>query len=90
MSLVGPRPEDPFFVDLSDPLHRRVFTAKPGITGLAQLEFHAEASLLTGPDFERLYREEILPAKLQLDAEYLEHCTAWLDLRISPGRSARS
>jgi len=82
MSLVGPRPEDPAFVDLENPLHRRVFMAKPGITGLAQLEFRAEAALLTGPGFERLYRQEILPAKLQLDAEYLEHRTTWLDLRI--------
>jgi len=82
MSLVGPRPEDPIFVDLSDPLHRRVFMAKPGITGLAQLEFRAEINLMTGPDYERLYREEILPAKLRLDAEYLEHRTTWLDLRI--------
>ena len=37
LSLVGPRPEDPAYVDLSDPLHQRVFTARPGITGLAQL-----------------------------------------------------
>ena len=82
MSLVGPRPEDPRFVDLADPLHRRVFSAKPGITGPAQLQFRNEAGLLIGPDFERHYREEILPAKLQLDADYLEHRSAWLDLRI--------
>ena len=82
MSLVGPRPEDPAFVDMSDPLHRRVFTAKPGITGLAQLQFHDEAALLLGTDPERRYREEILPAKLLLDAEYLDHRTNWLDLQI--------
>lgn len=82
MSLVGPRPEDPVFVDLADPLHRRVFTARPGITGLAQLAFHDEASLLGGPDAERRYREEILPAKLRLDAEYLDTRSTLLDLRI--------
>lgn len=82
LSLVGPRPEDPDYVDLSNPLHRRVFCAKPGITGLAQLEFHNEAELLVGPDAERRYREEILPAKLQLDAEYLDNQTTLLDLRI--------
>ena len=53
MSLVGPRPEDPAYVDLADPLHRRVFSAKPGITGLAQLEYHDEADLLAGPDADR-------------------------------------
>jgi lipopolysaccharide/colanic/teichoic acid biosynthesis glycosyltransferase len=82
MSLVGPRPEDPRFVDLSDPHHRRVFMARPGITGLAQLRYRDEALLLTGPDFERRYREEILPAKLLLDAEYLEMRSMWVDLRI--------
>ena len=82
MSMVGPRPEDPTYVDLSDPLHRRVFSARPGITGLAQLAFHGEAERLVGPDAERRYREEILPAKLRLDASYLEHRTTLLDLRI--------
>ncbi|MBA2445695.1 MAG: sugar transferase [Nocardioidaceae bacterium] len=82
MSLVGPRPEDPAFVDLSDPLHRRVFTAKPGMTGLAQLEFHDEADRLAGDDAEQRYREEILPEKLALDAEYLDHRTTLLDLQI--------
>ena len=82
MSLVGPRPEDPAYVDMSIPLHRRVFTARPGITGLAQLEFHGEAVLLTGPHADQRYRDEILPAKLKLDAEYLERQTTLLDLEI--------
>ncbi len=82
MSLVGPRPENPFYVDLGDPLHRHVFGAKPGITGLAQLAYHDEADLLVGPDAERLYRDHILPAKLKLDAEYLGSRTTLLDLQI--------
>jgi lipopolysaccharide/colanic/teichoic acid biosynthesis glycosyltransferase len=82
MSLVGPRPEDPAYVDLSDPLHRQVFSAKPGMTGLAQLEFHDEARYLVGADAERRYREEILPAKLRLDAEYLARRSTLLDLEI--------
>jgi lipopolysaccharide/colanic/teichoic acid biosynthesis glycosyltransferase len=82
MSLVGPRPEDPAYVDLSNPLHRRVFSAKPGITGLAQIEYRDEASQLVGPDAERRYREEILPAKLSLDAEYLGRRTTLLDIQI--------
>ena len=82
MSLVGPRPEDPLFVEWSDPLHRRVFSARPGITGLAQLAFHDEAERLVGPDAERSYRDEILPAKLRLDATYLDRRTTLLDLKI--------
>lgn len=82
MSMVGPRPEDPAYVDLSNPDHRLVFTARPGITGLAQLAFHDEARLLSGPDAERSYREEVLPAKLRLDIEYLDRRTIWLDVKI--------
>lgn len=82
MSLVGPRPEDPAYVDWSNPVHRRVFTAKPGITGLAQLEFHDESSRLVGPDIEDRYRTEILPAKLRLDLDYLDRRSLRLDLAI--------
>jgi lipopolysaccharide/colanic/teichoic acid biosynthesis glycosyltransferase len=82
MALVGPRPEDPHFVDMQDPLHRRVFSARPGVTGLAQLAFPHEADLLVGADAERLYRESILPAKLALDARYLDRQSIRLDVSI--------
>src|SRR4029078_12061018 len=82
MSLVGPRPEDARYIDWGDPLHRRVFTAKPGITGLSQVAFPFEEGLLTGPDPERMYREHILPTKVMIDAYYLEHWSLGLDLRV--------
>jgi len=82
MSLVGPRPEDPRYVDLSNPTHRRVFTATPGITGLAQLKFRREEALLRGPEPETVYRNEILPAKLRLDTLYLDQQSLRLDARI--------
>jgi lipopolysaccharide/colanic/teichoic acid biosynthesis glycosyltransferase len=82
MSLVGPRPEDPAYVDFANPLHQRVFRARPGITGLAQLEFHDEAALLGGADPDRTYREVILPAKLRIDADYLDRQSVRLDLEI--------
>ena len=82
MSLVGPRPEDPAYVDLGDPVHRRVFGARPGITGLAQLSYHDEARLMAGADPERTYRDIVLPAKLRLDAEYLDRQSLRLDLEI--------
>jgi lipopolysaccharide/colanic/teichoic acid biosynthesis glycosyltransferase len=82
MRLVGPRPEDPRFVDLARPLHRLVFTATPGIAGLAQLVFADEATRLNGADPEAIYRDEILPAKLEIDALYLRRRSARLDLWI--------
>jgi lipopolysaccharide/colanic/teichoic acid biosynthesis glycosyltransferase len=88
MALVGPRPEDPRYVDLADPLHATVFNALPGITGPTALAYRDEESILakeaqelahrdgrdraTECDLDRAYREIILPAKLRMDREYLE------------------
>jgi lipopolysaccharide/colanic/teichoic acid biosynthesis glycosyltransferase len=82
MRFVGPRPEDPRFVDMAQPLHRLVFTAKPGITGLAQLLHADEAERIAGGDPEQIYREQILPGKLEIDAAYLRHRSTSLDLWI--------
>jgi lipopolysaccharide/colanic/teichoic acid biosynthesis glycosyltransferase len=83
MRIVGPRPEDPRFVELSDPLHREVFTATPGVAGLSQLIFADEARLLADvADPDARYRSEILPRKLRIDAAYLHHRSSRLDLWI--------
>ncbi len=82
MSLVGPRPEDPRYADWSNPLHRTVFSARPGITGPAQIEFRHEEALLASTNIERAYVDEILPAKLALDAGYLAHRSLGADLGL--------
>ena len=82
MALVGPRPEDPRYVDLRNPLHRRVFMATPGITGPTQLAFYHEANLLNSRDPEESYRETVLPEKLKLDAAYLAKRSFALDVWI--------
>jgi lipopolysaccharide/colanic/teichoic acid biosynthesis glycosyltransferase len=89
MSLVGPRPEDPRYVDWTDPLHRFVFTARPGITGPSQIAFRHEERLLEVPDPDGHYRSEVLPAKLALDAAYLARRTVISDLRML-GATARA
>jgi lipopolysaccharide/colanic/teichoic acid biosynthesis glycosyltransferase len=82
MRFVGPRPEDPHYVDFALPLHKLVFTARPGITGLSQLLNADEETRLVDADPDRAYREEILPRKLELDAAYLRHRSTRLDLWI--------
>ncbi len=82
MSMVGPRPEDERYVDMTDPAHRFVFTARPGITGPTQLAFRDEAKLLAGPAPELVYRTQILPAKVAMDTNYLRRRTIWTDLVI--------
>jgi lipopolysaccharide/colanic/teichoic acid biosynthesis glycosyltransferase len=83
MRLVGPRPEDPRYVDLDLPFHREVFTARPGIAGLTQLVYHDEGRLLDdSSDPDAHYREKILPRKVAIDAAYLRHRSTKLDLWI--------
>lgn len=98
MALVGPRPEDPRYVDWTDPLHARVFAARPGITGPTALAYRDEEERLMsaarhrarslgrsepGPDdIDVVYRDGILPAKLTMDSAYLSSRSTLGDLRI--------
>jgi lipopolysaccharide/colanic/teichoic acid biosynthesis glycosyltransferase len=82
MSVVGPRPEDPHYVELYSPRQRRVLDARPGITSLASLRYRDEQALLVGPSWERTYVERVMPAKLEIDLAYVERQSVDLDLRI--------
>src|ERR1700744_4843318 len=88
MSLVGPRPDVPRYVDQWPPaLRERVLAVRPGITDPASLEFRDEAALLArAADPEREYMDVILPRKLALAADYADHASLWTDLAVI-GRS---
>lgn len=84
MSLVGPRPELPKYVELYPAeLRERVLSVRPGITDPASLAFSHEAELLAAAaDPEREYREVILPAKLRLSADYASRASLLTDLGL--------
>jgi lipopolysaccharide/colanic/teichoic acid biosynthesis glycosyltransferase len=83
MSLVGPRPESPGYVKHYTPLQRQVLQVKPGITGLTQVRFRHEETLLEGcTNLEEEYIEKIMPQKLALDLEYIENQSLLLDLKL--------
>ena len=84
MSLVGPRPEVPCYVDLGDPVWNRVLRARPGITDPVTLGLRDEETLLAGidGDTESFYRERLLPEKLRQYLGYLETRTAWTDVEV--------
>lgn len=84
MSLVGPRPEVPRYVAVYPAeLKAKVLSVRPGITDPASLQFRDESSLLArAADPEREYREVVLPAKLQLAADYVEQASFLGDLRL--------
>ena len=88
MSLVGPRPDVPRYVERwPADLRERVLAVRPGITDPASLKFRDEATLLAqAADPEREYMDVILPRKLALAADYADHASLWTDLAVI-GRS---
>ena len=83
MSLVGPRPEVRKYVDLYTPEQLRVLTVRPGITDLASLRYRHENDLLAqAEDPDAYYIETVMPAKLTLNLEYIDHQSFWGDLRL--------
>lgn len=83
MSVVGPRPEVPKYVENYTDKQKKVLTVKPGLTDFASLQFVDESELLAQSENpERTYVEEILPQKLDLALEYIEKRSFALDLKL--------
>jgi len=73
MSLVGPRPERPFFVDKFSqevPLYVRRLKVRPGITGWAQVKHKYDETV------------EDVRKKVQYDLFYIENMSIRMDLKI--------
>jgi lipopolysaccharide/colanic/teichoic acid biosynthesis glycosyltransferase len=84
MSLVGPRPEVPEYVELYPADVREiVLSVKPGITDLASLEYKDENDLLKDVENPReVYIQNILPRKLDYYVRYVEQRSLWFDFNI--------
>jgi lipopolysaccharide/colanic/teichoic acid biosynthesis glycosyltransferase len=84
MSLVGPRPEVPRYVDCYPADVREVvLSVAPGITDWASIYYKEENSLLSrSSNPEQAYLETILPAKLKYNLRYVHERSFWNDVRI--------
>lgn len=73
MSLVGPRPERPYFVEMLSkeiPYYKRRLKVRPGVTGWAQVKHKYDESI------------EDVKMKLNYDLFYIENMSLRLDLKI--------
>jgi lipopolysaccharide/colanic/teichoic acid biosynthesis glycosyltransferase len=83
MSIVGPRPEVPFYVEMYTQEQRQILAVKPGITDYASLAyFHENEILAKAADPQKAYIEEIMPAKIAINQRYLTHPGLIQDLKI--------
>jgi lipopolysaccharide/colanic/teichoic acid biosynthesis glycosyltransferase len=83
MSLVGPRPEVRKYVDLYSQEQLKVLSIRPGITDYASIQYSNENELLGKiADPENVYINEIMPAKLTLNLQYIHNKSFMTDLKI--------
>lgn len=84
MSIVGPRPEDPRYVVHYTPEQRRVLSVRPGMASPAFIKYRHEEELLSQVEsnVEEFYVRVVLPDKLRMDLEYIEHQSFFYDLHI--------
>ncbi len=83
MSFVGPRPEVKKYVDLYNEEQKKVLLVKPGITDNASIEFSNENEILGKyADAEKAYIEIVMPAKLNLNLNYINQQNFINDMKI--------
>lgn len=83
MSIVGPRPEVPKYVNLYSEEQLKILTVRPGLTDLASIEFINENELLgKAKNPEKEYVEVIMPKKLALNIQYIDTQSFLGDIKL--------
>lgn len=83
MTLVGPRPEVPRYVEAFHRDYEEILSMRPGLTDLASLKYRDEAALLgrsSNPEEE--YVRNVLPDKIRLAKEYIHRSSIGFDLNL--------
>lgn len=83
MSLVGPRPEVPRYVDLYDEEQAKVLSLRPGITDPASIAYRCENDILRrSEDPEVFYIQNILPNKIRINLDYAATASVLTNFKV--------
>ena len=83
MSLVGPRPEVPKYVEMFRDDYEVVLSVRPGLTDPASVKYRDESALLAASgEPERTYVEVVLPDKIALARQYVSEASFSGDLTL--------
>lgn len=83
VSLVGPRPELPKYVELYSEEQKRVLSVKPGMTDYASIKFNKENEILAKSFHpEDDYVKKIMPQKIILNLKYINDRSILLDFKL--------
>ena len=81
MSLVGPRPDVPGYLDKLTGEDRILLTLRPGITGPATLKYRNEEDLLASVDDPEQYNDTVIwPDKVRINVAYIRNYSLRQDL----------
>lgn len=88
MSIVGPRPlVDKTFDPYPEEVKARIYSVKPGLTGIGSIVFRDEETLLSdcvrkGMDINEAYAKTVSPYKGALEMWYLDHISLLTDAML--------
>ena len=83
MTFVSVRPEIPKYTEQYTPEMMATLLLPAGITSLASILYKDEAKLLDGvEDTDKVYVEQILPAKMHYNLEQMEQFSLWNDIKL--------
>lgn len=83
MSIVGPRPEVRKYVNMYTPEQLMVLTVRPGLTDYASIKYvHENDILAASATPEQTYINEVMPAKLQLNLQYIRNQSLAEDIKL--------
>ena len=83
MSFVGPRPELRYYVNFYSEDDLKIFSVRPGITGLASLKYRNEVELLkAAKNPEDFFINTIIPDKLKYNKTYIKKRNFFFDLKL--------
>ena len=83
MTFVSVRAESPKYTEQYTPEMMATLLLPAGVTGLASILYKDEAKLLDGvEDPDRVYVEQILPAKMHYNLKQLEQFSFWNDIKL--------
>ena len=83
MTFVGTRPEVPKYTEQYTPEMMATLLLPAGVTSLASIYYKNEAELLDeAADTDKVYVEEVLPAKMYYNLKAIENFSFWGDIKI--------
>ena len=85
MSIVGPRPQVKWAVDMFTEEEKKILRLRPGLTDWASIRFNNEEEIIEKSGYsnaDEAYMELIHPEKMRLQLKYLREHSFLTDLRI--------